>query len=176
MIVQPADPMRNYLAHKEEIDKAICTVLESGRYILGAQVVSFEREFASYLEADGVVGVGNGTDALVLALRACDVKRDDLVVTVSHTAVATVAAIEIVGAMPVLVDINPDTYTIDVERLADTIADIKRSSVQGRKLKAVIPVHLYGNPADMLAIVDLARQYGLYVFCLLYTSPSPRDS
>lgn len=164
MIIYPADPLRNYLAHKDEIDQAIHAVLEGGRYILGPQVTSFEEEFAAYLGTGSSVGVGSGTDALVLALRACDVGAGDLVITVSHTAVATVAAIEIVGAAPVLVDIEPDTYTIDIERLAATVNWLhEHGSTQGGKLKAIIPVHLYGNPAKMPAIMDIAQQYDLRV-------------
>jgi dTDP-4-amino-4,6-dideoxygalactose transaminase len=102
--------------------------------------------------------VGSGTDALELALRACGVGSGDLVFTVSHTAVATVAAIELVGATPVLVDIDPITYTLDPNSLEAALA----CSPAGTP-KAIIPVHLYGHPADMPAILDLARRHGLYV-------------
>ncbi|HEY9812325.1 MAG TPA: DegT/DnrJ/EryC1/StrS family aminotransferase, partial [Candidatus Sericytochromatia bacterium] len=93
----PTDPKANYLAHKQEIDQAIHCVLDSGWYILGQEVAAFEQEFADYLGVSQAVGVGNGTDALEIALRACGVGVGDAVITVSHTVVATVAAIELVG-------------------------------------------------------------------------------
>lgn len=154
----PADPKANYLAHKEEIDQAIRRVLDSGWYILGQEGKAFEQEFADYLGVSHGVGVGNGTDALEVALRACGVGAGDAVITVSHTVVATVAAIELVGAMPVLVDIEPKTFTLDPSRLEDTI-----KQHQGSRIKAIIPVHLYGHPADMPAIMEIARRHDLYV-------------
>ena len=113
--VPQTDPKAGYLAHRAEIDAAIHRVLESGWYILGREVASFEQAFSAYLGVRHAIGVGNGTDALELALRACGVGPGDLVFTVSHTAVATVAAIELAGATPVLVDIDPVTYTMDPE-------------------------------------------------------------
>jgi dTDP-4-amino-4,6-dideoxygalactose transaminase len=154
----PADPKANYLAHKEEIDQAIRRVLDSGWYILGQEVAAFEQEFAQYLGVSQAVGVGSGTDALEIALRACGVGVGDAVITVSHTVVATVAAIELVGAMPVLVDIDPITFTLDPNRLEDTIAQHQCS-----RIKAIIPVHLYGHPAAMPAIMEIARRHDLYV-------------
>jgi dTDP-4-amino-4,6-dideoxygalactose transaminase len=115
--IPQTDPRANYLAHKDEIDAAIASVLTGGRYILGEQVAAFEREFAAYLGAGHAIGVGSGTDALHLALRACGIGPGDSVFTVSHTAVATVAAIELTGATPVLVDIDPATFTMDPNRL-----------------------------------------------------------
>jgi dTDP-4-amino-4,6-dideoxygalactose transaminase len=160
----PADPKANYLAHRGEINQAIQRVLERGCYILGEEVSAFEHEFARYLGVRSVVGVGNGTDALHLALRACGIGPNDSVITVSHTAVAPVAAIELAGATAVLVDINPETYTIDPHRVEDVIAaQLKKSSIAGGRLKAIIPVHLYGHPADMPAIMDIARRYDLYI-------------
>lgn len=164
--ILPADPKANYLAHKTEIDAAVHRVLESGSYILGNEVTAFEQEFGSYLGGRSVVGVGNGTDALHLALRACGVGQGDAVITASHTAVATVAAIELAGAWPVLVDINPSTFTLDPDRAEETI---KRHHEQGNgsagtpRIKAIIPVHLYGHPADLPAIMDIARHYDLIV-------------
>lgn len=154
----PADPKANYLAHKEEIDQAIRRVLDSGWYILGQEGAAFEQEFADYLGVSHGVGVGNGTDALEVALRACGVGVGDAVITVSHTVVATVAAIELVGAMPVLVDIDPKTFTLDPNRLEDTIRQH-----QGSRIKAIIPVHLYGHPAAMPEIMEIARRHDLYV-------------
>jgi dTDP-4-amino-4,6-dideoxygalactose transaminase len=154
-------PGASYAAHRDAIDGAIRRVLESGWYITGDEVAAFEREFATYVGVGHGVGTGSGTDALQLALRACGLGPGDAVVTVSHTAVATVAAIELAGAVPVLVDIDPDHFTLDPERLAETVR-----AADGRgevRIKAVIPVHLYGQPADMPAIMDVARRYGLYV-------------
>ena len=154
----PADPKANYLVHKEEIDQAIHRVLDSGWYILGQEVAAFEQEFAHYLGVGHAIGVASGTDALEIALRACGVGMGDAVITVSHTVVATVAAIELVGATPVLVDIDPQTFTLDPNRLEEAI-----SQHQGNRLKAIILVHLYGHPAEMPAIMDIARRHDLYV-------------
>ena len=156
--IPQTDPKANYLAHKEEIDAAIARVLESGWYILGGEVAAFEREFAAYLGVNQAVGVASGTDALHLALRACGVGPGDFVLTVSHTAVATVAAIDLCGASPVFVDIDPDGYTMDPDRLEDAVRGFR-----GGRLKAVVPVHLYGHPADMEAIVEIARRHDLRV-------------
>lgn len=157
-VIPAADPRQSYLAHREGIDAAIRRVLESGGYILGKEVTSFEEEFAQYLNARHAIGVGSGTEALHLALRVLEVGPGDAVITVSNTAVATVAAIELAGATPVLVDVDPATFTLDPERLERAIAAHK-----GGALKAVIPVHLYGHPADMEAITAIARRHGLSV-------------
>src|SRR5262245_9756377 len=111
--VPQIDLKASYFAHRTEIDAAVHRVLESGWYILGREVEAFEDEFAAYIGVRHAIGVGSGTSALELALRACGVGVGDLVLTVSHTAVATVAAIEAVGATPVLVDIDPVSYTLD---------------------------------------------------------------
>ena len=149
-----ANPKAQYLAHKQEIDDAVRQVLESGWYILGEEVRAFEEEFAAYLGVSHSVGVGSGTEALHLALVACGIGHGDEVVTVSHTAVATVAAIELAGAKPVFVDIDPVTYTMNPELLQKGITS---------KTKAVIPVHLYGHPAPIEDILAIAREYGLCV-------------
>jgi dTDP-4-amino-4,6-dideoxygalactose transaminase len=159
MITQ-SNPKANYLTHEAEIRGAIGRVLESGWYILGGEVAAFEKEFAAFLGARHVVGVGNGTDAIAIALRACGVGPGDAVVTVSHTAVATVAAIELTGATAVLADIEAETFTMDVHCLEETI----RESVSKKmRLKAIIPVHLYGHPAAMPVIMEIARRHGLRV-------------
>lgn len=137
----------SYLAHQAEINDAVRVVLESGWYILGRETAAFEAEFADYCGAFGCVGVNSGTDALYLALRACDIGPGDEVITVAHTAVATVAAIRMTGATPVLVDIDPQTYTMAPAALAKAITPATR---------AVIPVHLYGHPADMDAILSVS--------------------
>lgn len=156
-IVPQTDPKASYLAHKDEIDSSIARALCSGWYILGKEVNDFEQEFAAYIGVNHAVGVGNGTEAIYLALKACDIGYGDAVITVSHTAVATVAAIELTGATPVFVDIDPVTYTMNPERLLSAIQDSKN------KIKAIVPVHLYGHPADMRLIMDIAKRYDLYV-------------
>lgn len=143
------DLRARYLAHQKEIDEAVQRVLAGGWYILGREVQAFEAEFAAYCGAAGCVGVNSGTDALHLALRACGVGPGDEVVTVAHTAVATVAAIRMTGATPVLVDIDPQTYTMSPTALAEALTPATR---------AVIPVHLYGHPADMDAICAIAKE------------------
>jgi len=143
-----------YQNHKEEIDAAIMRVLDSGRYILGDEVRSFEEEFAQYIGVNYAIGVGSGTDAITLALKACNIGTGDEVITVSHTAVATVAAIELSGATPVLIDISPDTYTLDPDLVEGAITS---------RTKAILPVHLYGHPADLDRIVPIARDHDLFV-------------
>ena len=148
------NPREQYLARKSEIDAAIARVLDKGWYILGDEVRAFESEFAAYVGVRHGVGVANGTDALHLALAACDIGAGDEVITVSHTAVATVAAIEMAGATPVLVDIDPAFFTLDPEKLEAAITP---------RTKAIIPVHLYGQPADLDRILDIAGRKNLRV-------------
>jgi dTDP-4-amino-4,6-dideoxygalactose transaminase len=143
-----------YLAQQAEIDGAVAAALDSGWYILGRQTAAFEAEFAAYTGTVGCVGVNSGTDALALALRACGIGSGDEVITVAHTAVATVAAIRAAGAIPVLVDIDPHTYTMDPGALEAAITTATR---------AVIPVHLYGQAADLAAIASITRRHGLYL-------------
>jgi dTDP-4-amino-4,6-dideoxygalactose transaminase len=161
----PTNPLAFYLAHKGEFDAAIAKVLSGGWYILGEETGAFEQEFAHYLGVRSAIGVASGTDALHLALRASGIGPGDAVATVSHTAVATVAAIELAGAAPVLIDIDPVTFTMDPNRLEDTIKKHHsgQSPSANSRLKAIIPVHLYGQPADMPAIMEIARRYDMYV-------------
>jgi dTDP-4-amino-4,6-dideoxygalactose transaminase len=156
--IPQTDPRASYLARREAIDAAIRRVLDSGWYIGGAEVDGFEAAFAAAVGVAHGVGCANGTDAIELALRACGIGPGDLVFTVSHTAVATVAAIEHAGAVPVLVDIEPGGYNIDPEGLARVL----RAPPPGRPA-AVVPVHLYGEPANLDAILSLARRHGLQV-------------
>lgn len=158
MRIPQSDPRANYLAHKTEFDAAIGAVLEGGSYILGREVAAFEREFAAYVGVAHAIGVASGTDALHLALRACGVGPGDAVLTVSHTAVATIAAVELAGAAPVLLDIDAATFTIDCSALEEAVRQH-----WGAPLKAVIAVHLYGHPADLPAVMDIASRYGLHV-------------
>jgi dTDP-4-amino-4,6-dideoxygalactose transaminase len=154
--IPQTDPRAGYLALKAEIDAAIARVLESGQYILGPVAERFESDFAALLGLPHGIGCASGTDAIELALRACGIGAGDLVFTVSHTAVATVAAIERAGARPVLVDIEPDGFVMDPAALDAAL----RNPPPGRPA-AVLPVHLYGEPADLAAIGELARAHGL---------------
>ena len=161
MSKQPAipqtDPRASYLAQRPAIDRAVGRVLAGGHYILGSEVAAFEREFASYLGAGFGIGVASGTDALVLALKALDLRPGDFVATVSHTAVATVAAIELAGLKPLLLDIHPSYLTLDPAALARAL-----DNPPGR-IAAVIPVHLYGQAADLPAIFELTQKRGIRV-------------
>jgi dTDP-4-amino-4,6-dideoxygalactose transaminase len=157
-VIPQSNPKAGYLAHQVEIEAAIARVLQSGWYILGEEVAAFEREFSSTHGASWGIGVANGTDAVELALRACGVATDDTVLTVSHTAVATVAAITRIGAYPLFVDIDPRRYTMEPESLHAVL-----ETPQGKMAKAVVVVHLYGQPADMPSIQSMARKRGLPV-------------
>jgi dTDP-4-amino-4,6-dideoxygalactose transaminase len=147
-----ANPRAGYVARQQEIDEAIHRVLDSGWYILGREVSAFEEEFAAFVGVSHAVGVGNGTDALELALRVCGVGAGDEVITVSHTAVATVAAIELVGATPIFVDIELASYLMDISQIEAAISP---------RTKAILAVHLYGRPANLPALVEIARKHGL---------------
>jgi dTDP-4-amino-4,6-dideoxygalactose transaminase len=160
--IPQTDPRAGYLEQREAIDAAIARVLAGGQYILGREVAAFETEFAAWLGTVHAVGCGSGTDALELALRACGIgegsEAGDLVFTVSHTAVATVAAIERAGAVPVLVDIEPGGFAMDPSALEAALRD----PPPGRPA-AILPVHLYGEPADLAPIMGLAHRHGLRV-------------
>jgi dTDP-4-amino-4,6-dideoxygalactose transaminase len=154
LCIPQADPRASYLAHKKEINAAIARVMENGQYILGPEVAALEKEFADYIGVDFGIGVGSGTDALHLALKACGIVSGDEVITVSHTAVATAVAIELCSARPVLVDIDPSTFLIDPDQIERVITP---------RTKAIIPVHLYGHVADMPSILSIAHSHELRV-------------
>lgn len=153
-MIQCSNPLAQYRAYKDEIDAALHRVLDSGWYILGDETRSFEAEFSAYLGIAHAVGVGSGTEAIYIALRACEIGSGDEVITVSHTAVATVAAIEMTEAQPVLVDIDPECYCMNPALLEKAITP---------KTKAIIPVHIYGQPADLTPILNIARKRGVRV-------------
>lgn len=164
MFVPQSDPKASYLAYKAEVENAIRNVLESGWYILGEEVSSFENEFASYIGTKRCIGVGSGTDAIEIALRSLGIGYGDAVVTVSHTAVATVAAIERTGATPLLVDVRQDTYTLNPESLYESLLSARKGRLGlNGTVKAIIPVHLYGHPADMDAIWKIAQEFDLRI-------------
>ncbi|HVU10443.1 MAG TPA: DegT/DnrJ/EryC1/StrS family aminotransferase [Phototrophicaceae bacterium] len=137
---------------KDQLQAAVSRVIERGWFILGPEIEAFEAEFAAYHEIDHAVTVANGTDALELALRAAGIGTGDEVITVAHTAVATVAAIERAGAKPVLVDISPTTYTMDASAAEAAITP---------RTKAIIPVHLYGNPGLFSSVLRVAQKHHL---------------
>jgi dTDP-4-amino-4,6-dideoxygalactose transaminase len=143
-----------YRAQQEAIDTAVARVLAGGWYILGPEARAFEAEFAAFHGTPHAVGVASGTDALLLALKALDIGPGDEVITVAHTAVATAAAIELSGARPVFVDVDPQTYTLDPALLPAALTPATR---------AIIPVHLYGQPAATDPILAFAEKHGLFV-------------
>jgi dTDP-4-amino-4,6-dideoxygalactose transaminase len=147
-----ADPHAQFLAYEAGIRAAIDRVLTSGRYVLGDEVRLFEEEFASFLGARYCIGVASGTDALALALRSVGIESGDEVITVSHTAVATVAAIEQIGAIPVFVDIDPVTRCLAPSMLDSCVTP---------RTKALVPVHIYGQPAPMKELKAAAKHYNL---------------
>ena len=157
-MIPQANPGASYRAHQAQIDAAVMRALGSGWYILGAEGRAFETEFAAWLGTAHAVGCANGTDALALALRALGIGPGCAVATVSHTAVATVAAIEMAGATPVLIDIDPVHYTMDSRELAAVLAAPPPGLPP---IRAVIPVHLYGQAADLDAIAATCAAHGV---------------
>lgn len=145
---------RQYASLQEKLDGAALRVLHSGKYILGEEVIEFEKEFANYCGVKYAVGVGNGTDALIIALQACGIKPGDEVITCAMSFFSTAEAISIVGATPVFVDCTKDTFVIDALEIEKKITD---------KTRAIIPVHLYGQCADMDKIRKIAEKYNLKV-------------
>lgn len=148
------DLRRQYNFIKAEIDAKIQKVLESGRFILGENVRCFEEEFARYCHAKYGVGVASGTDALTLALKSLGVCKGHEVITAANTFIATVDAISHCQATPILVDIDSETYNIDVSEIREKIT---------KRTKAIVPVHLYGHPVDIDPIVEVAEESGIYV-------------
>ena len=154
LVIPPIDLSAQYAALMPEIDAAVGRVLKSGRYVLGPEVEGFEAEFARACEAPYAVGVNSGTSALYLSLLAAGVGSGDEVITVPYTFEATVAAVAATGASARLIDIDPRSLTMDVEQLERAITD---------RTKAVIPVHLFGQPADIDPLIDVARRHALAV-------------
>ena len=151
-MIKLADPKAQFLSDKEEILRAVRETLDSGQYILGPHVSSFETKFAEYLGVSHVIGVGSGTEALHIALRSLGVGAGDEVITTANTAVATVAAIVMAGAKPVFVDIDERSQNIDPNLIESSITP---------RTKAIIPVHLYGHPAEMSELLKLAGENNL---------------
>jgi len=154
MQIPLVDLHAQYLTIKDEIDEAIARVISRSAFIGGDELRQFEKEFASYCEANACVGVGNGTDALYLALRALGIGAGDEVITVAHTFIATAETISLAGARPVFVDVKEDSMVMDPDLLEAAITS---------RTRAIIPVHLYGQPCEMDRIMAIARRHGLKV-------------
>lgn len=148
------DSKRQYQTIADDAEKAVVEVMRSGSYILGTHNKAFETEMADYIGCKHTVALNSGTDALHLALRALDIGEGDEVITVAFTFVATTEAIGIVGAIPVFVDIDSNTFNIDPKKIEEKITP---------KTKAIMPVHLYGQPCDMDVIMDIAKRHDLLV-------------
>lgn len=145
---------RQYEKIGPEVEKAVLEVLRSGSYILGKNNQALQEELAKYIGVKHTVTLNSGTDALHLALRALDIGKGDEVITVAFTFVATTESVEIVGATPVFVDIDKDTFNMNAKLIEEKITP---------KTKAIMPVHLYGQPCDMDVIMDVAKRYNLHV-------------
>lgn len=152
--IPQVDLKAQYATIKKEVDQAIAAVIESTQFVRGKAVAQFEKAFAGYCNVSHAVGVANGTDALMLALRAVGVGEGDEVITTPFTFTATTEAIHWVGAKVVFVDIDPENYTIDIGQLEHKITE---------RTRAIMPVHLYGHPADMDAILEVVKKHDLKV-------------
>ncbi len=144
----------HYQAYRQVFDDAIKRVVESGHFILGPELEQFESTFAQYIGVDFAIGCASGTEAVYLALAACEVAAGDEVLVVSHTAVPTISAISMTGAKPVFVDIDPSTYLMDTNLIESKITT---------RTKAIIPVHLYGQMVEMEPVLKIAAKHNLYV-------------
>jgi dTDP-4-amino-4,6-dideoxygalactose transaminase len=147
-----SNPHAQYLAHREAIDRAVLSVLASGRYVLGDEVARFEAEFAAFLGTTHGVAVANGTDAIHVALKSAGIRPGDEVIAPSHTAVATIAGIELAGATPVFADVDPRYFTLDPNAVERAVGD---------RTRAIVAVHLYGQAADLDALASIAERRGL---------------
>ena len=149
-----SNPSEQFKSYQSEIEQAVNSVMRSNSYVLGEQVDLLEQEFAEYIGTSSAIGVANGTDAIEVALRSLNVGYGDEVITVSHTAVATVAAIEASGAKAILVDIDPKSYTLNPQYLEKVLT---------KNTKAVIAVHLYGNAVDLDTVLSFCRSNKLFL-------------
>jgi dTDP-4-amino-4,6-dideoxygalactose transaminase len=154
MNIPLVDLKKQYALIKQEIDEKVNGVLKSAYFILGPEVTEFEKEFAPFCGAEHAIGVSSGTAALALALLALDIGKGHEVITATNTFIATAGAISHVGARPVLVDVDPESYNIDVSKIEGAIT---------KKTRAIIPVHLYGQPAEMDAVLQSAKKHNLKV-------------
>ena len=176
MKIPLVDLKAQYLSIKDEIDQAISKVINSSQFILGSEVDAFEKEMAAYLGAEHAVGVASGTDALQLALLACGIEPGDEVITTPFTFIATAEAIAKCGAKPIFVDIDPKTCNIDPQKLEELLerkfscqsqskskSESESESESESHVTAILPVHLYGQPADMDPITELGKKYNLKI-------------
>jgi dTDP-4-amino-4,6-dideoxygalactose transaminase len=154
MLIQLVDLVVQYKSIQPEIEEAIQRVLTSGHFILGSEVANLEEEICAYLKVKHGIGVGSGTDALVLALRALEIGPGDEIIVPAYTFFATAGAVLLVGARPVFTEIDPRTYCLDVEDAGRRISE---------RTKAIIPVHLFGHPAEMNSVLELAKRHNLKV-------------
>ena len=152
--IQMVDLQRQYAAIKPQIDEAIQNVIDQTQFIKGPQVRAFEQHLKQYLEVNHCISCGNGTDALQIALMALQLPSHAEVILPAFTYIATIEVIALLGLTPILVDVNPDTYNIDVTQIETAITP---------NTKVILPVHLYGQGADMDAIVEIAKQHNLYI-------------
>jgi dTDP-4-amino-4,6-dideoxygalactose transaminase len=153
-MIPMVDLQRQYQQLKPDIDAAVQEVLNQAQFILGPNVTALEKEIAAYSGSAFAIGVASGTDALLLALRACGIGPGDEVITTSFTFIATAEVVALLGAIPVFVDIEPDTFNIDPEKIEQKIT---------ARTRAIIPVHLFGHPAAMTAIMGLAEKYKIKI-------------
>ena len=151
-MITTSRPVAQYTSHSTDIQAAIAQVLTEGRYVLGPRTSTFESNFATWCGVKHAVGVGNGTDAITVALAALGVEAKDEVITVAHTAVATIAGIVHAGATPIMVDIDPTTWTMDPNAVEAAI---------GPHTRVILPVHIYGHPANMTDLLKLAHRHNL---------------
>nr|MBI5455841.1 DegT/DnrJ/EryC1/StrS family aminotransferase [Candidatus Levybacteria bacterium] len=154
MKINFVDIQKQYVLHQDEFDSAIKKVMIKGDFILGEELINFEKEFAKFCNAKYCIGVASGTDGLFIALKVLGIKPGDEVITAANTFIATALAITMVGATPVFVDMDPQSYNIDPQQIEGKIT---------KKTKAIIPVHLYGQPADMDIILKIAKKYKLKI-------------
>lgn len=154
MNVKILDLKRQYQGIKEEIEEAVCRQMQSGQYIMGKAVSDFENTFAEYIGVKHAIAVNSGTDALIIALRSAGIKPGDEVITTPFTFFATAESVAAIGAIPVFADVCEDTYNMDPSKIEEKITD---------KTRAILPVHIFGQPAEMDAINAIAEKYDLVV-------------
>lgn len=160
-MIPQCNPKASYEEHAEEIDAVIQAVLKNGRYVLGPEVTAFEREFSEFVGSKFALGVASGTDAITIALRSLNIGFGDQVITVSHTAVATAAGIRAAGASPLFVDVDDSSGLMDLNKLELKLRSSTASRMQ--RIKAIVPVHLYGRATNMDRVLNIAERYGLSV-------------
>lgn len=153
-MINCANPKAQYLSYKDEIDRAVLNVLNDDQYILGSQVSEFEKNFAEYIGVESSIGVANGTDAIEISLRAMNIGHGDKVITVSHSAVATIAGIESTGANAVVIDLEEDFYTLDPSLLEQAYS---------KDVRAIVAVHIYGQASEIEKIKNFCSDKGIYL-------------